>query len=184
MNHKEDFKKATLAFIKNKNIIQKHFKGELYSLELEKNELNDLFDKSASTDILLKSKDNLLYGIAMRVNFNVKWHKNITIRYKRITGYKTEYEKTISAIKKNAINSVIGVQIDVDKSYDLIRGIIYDRYKLFTYINDNIDYFLKNYIYEVYDGNQMLYLDYDFLNKINIKNNVFLPENNNQLILF
>lgn len=173
MNHKEDFKKATLAYIKNKDIIQKNFMGQLYSLELEKNELNDLFDKSASTDILLKSKDGLIYGIAMRVNFNKKWHKNITIRYKRITGTKTEFEKTISAIKSNAINSAIGVQIDVDESYNLIRGVIYDRYKLFKHINDNIDYFTKKHIHQVYDGNQMFYLNYDLLDEINIKNNVF-----------
>ena len=44
MNHKKDFKKATEAYIKNKNIIQEQFQGELYSLELNENELNDIFE--------------------------------------------------------------------------------------------------------------------------------------------
>ncbi len=173
MNFIKDFKKATIAYLQNKSIIEKHFLGQLYSLELEKNDLNELFDKSASTDILLKSKDGLIYGIAMRVNFNNKWYENITIRYRRHTGTKTEYEKTIEAINKNAINSAIGVQIDVDSSNNLIKGIIYDRYKLFKYINKNIEYFKENYLYKVYDGNEMIYINYNLLSKINITNKIF-----------
>jgi len=173
MNFAQDFKKATLAYIQNKAIIEKYLFGQIYSLELEKNELNELFDKSASTDILLKAKDGLIYGIAMRVNFSNRWYENITIRYRRQTGTKTEYEKTIEAINKNAINSAIGVQIDVDSSNNLIKGVIYDRYKLFKHINDNIEYFKKNNLYKVYDGNEMIYINYELLSKINITNKIF-----------
>jgi hypothetical protein len=172
MSFTTDFKKATQAFIKNKEIIQQQFNGELYSLELNQNELNDIFDKAASTDILYKHPKGLILGIAMRINFNQKNYESITIRHTRHTGAETEYIKTIKAIKYNAINSCIGMQIDVDDDHNLIRGIIYDRYALFNFIEANKD-ILKNNLNSVYDGNTYFRITYNEIEKFNIKNNIF-----------
>jgi hypothetical protein len=172
MSFTRDFKKATQAFIKNKDIIQEQFKGELYSLELNQNDLNDIFDKAASTDILYKHSKGLIYGIAMRINFNKKNYQCITIRHTRYTGAETEYKKTIKAIKFNSINASIGIQIDVDDNHKLIRGIIYDRYALFNFIEDNKD-ILKNNLYEVYDKNTYYKITYNEIEKFKIKNKMF-----------
>ena len=42
MSFTTDFTKATQAYELNKDIIQKQLNGELYSLELSKNELNKI----------------------------------------------------------------------------------------------------------------------------------------------
>lgn len=173
MGFSNDFKKATMAFLKNREVIESAFNGELYSLELEKNQLNDLFDKSASTDILLKA-NGLVYGVAMRVNFSKYWHSHITIRHTRKNGHKTEFEKTMLAIKHHSINSCIGIQIDVDDDLQIIRGITYDRYCLFKYIYDNLNEFKAKYMHTVKsDGNTMFYITYDLINELQIKNKIF-----------
>lgn len=172
MSFNIDFSKATNAYKINKEIIQSQFSGDLYSLELEKNDLNDLFDKKASTDILYRNKKGLIYGIAMRVNFIKKNYKSMTIRYTRANGICTEYDKTIAAIKNNAITSYIGIQIDVDNESKLLRGVIYNRFDLFNYILNNKDV-IKDNLHYVYDGNTYLKFTYDDLNKFNINNKVF-----------
>ena len=173
MSFNIDFKKATQTYIKNKKIIEQQFSGELYSLELNQNELNDIFDKAASTDILYKHQNGLILGIAMRINFNKKNYDSITIRYTRHTGTETEYLKTIKAIKYNAINSCIGIQIDVDEEYNLIKGIIYDRYALFNYIENNKKNLIKNNLKLVYDGNTYFKISYKEIETFKIKNKIF-----------
>ena len=176
MGYSSDFKKATLAYIKNKEAIQSCFKGELYSLELEKNQLTEIFDKAASTDILLKQND-LIYGIAMRINFSPFWYKHITIGYTRKSGTQTEFEKTIRAIKHNTINSSVGIQIDVDNDLQMIRGITYDRYALFEYINNNLSTFKDKYLHTVKaDGNTMFYISYELINQLKIKNRIIYEQ--------
>jgi hypothetical protein len=178
MSFNIDFSKATKTFIKNKKIIQDQFKGELYSLELNQNELNDIFDKSASTDILYKHPNGLILGIAMRINFNKKNYECITIRHTRFTGTETEYIKTIKAIKYNAINSCIGIQIDVDDKHNLIRGIVYDRYALFNFIEENKNILITKNLEQVYDGNTYFKITYNDIIKFNIKYKVFYNKTN------
>lgn len=174
MNFTTDFTRATKAYQINKDVIEKQLNGELYSLELTKNELNKLFDCHASTDILYKNKNGLIYGIAMRVNFNNKNYNSITIRYSRANGNKTEYLKTIDAIQNNAITAYYGIQIDVDDEYKLIKGIVYNRYNLFNYIETNKEKIIKDKLHSVWDGNKYLKFSYDDINKFNIQNKVFI----------
>ena len=173
MSFTTDFTKATQAYELNKDIIQKQLNGELYSLELSKNELNKLFDQHASTDILYKKKNGLMYGIAMRVNFNKNNFNSVTIRYSRANGIKTEYAKTVDAILNKAITSFYGIQIDVDDEYKLIKGIIYNRYDLFNYIENYKEKTIENNLREVWDGNTYLKFCYEDFNKFNIRNKIF-----------
>lgn len=173
MSFTTDFTKATQAYELNKDIIQKQLNGELYSLELSKNEFNKLFDQHASTDILYKKKNGLMYGIAMRVNFNKNNFNSVTIRYSRANGIKTEYAKTVDAILNKAITSFYGIQIDVDDEYKLIKGIIYNRYDLFNYIENYKEKTIENNLREVWDGNTYLKFCYEDFNKFNIQNKIF-----------
>jgi hypothetical protein len=176
MEFKESFKKATAAYEINKTIIEKQFDGTLYSLELQKNELNDLFDKSACTDLLFKTNNGLLYGIALRINFYKNNFSCVTIRYTRANNFKTEYEKTIESIKNKSINSYYGLQLDVDKELKLIRGVRYNRNDLFRYIYKNHEIIVKNNKQEVYDGNTFLRFTYEDLIKNNIEHVIFLSK--------
>lgn len=165
-----DFKKAHYAYMLNKDVIENSFNGKLFNIELESNKFGELFDKYASTDILLKTNNNLIYGIALRVNFNKHWHNCITIRYKRSSGAKTEYEKTIESIQAKAINSYLGIQFDVDENNLIKTGVIYNRYDLFNYLNNNLDHYLVHNSHQVKeDGNIMLYIDYNYLKNIDIR---------------
>jgi PDZ domain-containing secreted protein len=169
---KTDFKNATKAYLKNKELIQSYFNGHLYSLELSDSELDNVFDRAASTDIIYETNKRLLYGIAMRVNFNTKHFNTITIRYARANGSKTEYEKSINAIKTNAINASIGIQIDVDEKMNMTKGVIYDRYNLISLIDCNIKWFIKNKLMTAYDGNTFFSIQYDELNTLEIRHKI------------
>lgn len=176
MEFKESFRKATAAFKINKEIIEKQFDGTLYSLELQKNELNDLFDKIACTDLLYKSNNGLLYGIALRINFYENNFSCVTIRYTRSNNSKTEYKKTIESIKNKSINSYYGLQLDVDKELKLIRGVRYNRIELLKYIYKNHEIILQNNKEEVYDGNTYFRFTYEDLIKNNIEHVVFFSK--------
>ena len=90
-----------MPLLKNKDKLDSVLRGKLYSLEFDDNKIGSLFDKLASTD-LIYVVDDLLFGVALRINFKESMHKRVTIRYSRHTGSKTEYQKTIDAFKKNS----------------------------------------------------------------------------------
>lgn len=174
---KTSFKKATETYLKNKDFIENYFVGELYPIELINKDFSKLLDYGASTDIIYKDKEGLVYGVALRINFNKNWHNHVTIRYSRKTGSQTEYEKSIKAFNKNAISSVRGIQLDVDENNNAIRGIIYDRLALFKKIESNLPYFKLKHLHTVKsDGNEMLYFKYDIFNQMEIIHKIFIND--------
>jgi len=178
INVQRDFKKATLAYLKNKDVIQENFHGKLINIELDSKQLSRILDQSASTDVFYVDKKNMVFAVAMRFNFNFNWHNKVTIRYKRSSGSLTEYQKTINAFKNNSITASIGVQVDSDDNFNIYDGIIYDRKKLFHLIESNPDYFEEYHMHIVNeDKNKMLYFHYDFFRKNNIKHMKFKIKN-------
>ena len=171
---RRDFTKAYKCYKKNEELIKKQFRGKLFNIEMDSKELSIILDKCASTDMFYLNDKGLIYGVALRINFTESWHKNVTIRYKRSNGYRTEYEKTIESFKSNAINSAIGIQLDADEDLAVVSGIIYDRLNLFKIIESNIYYFEKEHLHKVkQDGNLMFYFKNQFFKDNNITHQIF-----------
>jgi hypothetical protein len=93
MSYSKDSEKAKLFYKENEAKIKDLFTGDLYTLEFDNDKLGLLFDQLASTDLVLINKNKQIYGVAMRINFSKHMHDKVTIRYKRYSGTKTEYEK-------------------------------------------------------------------------------------------
>jgi hypothetical protein len=99
------------------SILPKLINGDIISIEESDNSVLLLFDKYSGIDYL--RKDNLgLQGIASRVQFGNAWN-SFTIRTKRHTGAKTEYEKRIEQIKNGYIYPYFTLQAYFDNTNDL-----------------------------------------------------------------
>lgn len=170
---KKDFKKATNFYLLNKDKIDTFFKGKLFNIELDSKKLSSLFDQYGSTDAILKSNTNLIFGIAIRINFKYKMHNKVTIRYSRYTGTETEFYKTLKAFKNNSFNSNIGIQIDANGD-DMVGGVVYDRKSFFLSIKDNLERIKNKHLFKVYEKdrlafNEMLSFNYSYFEQNNIK---------------
>jgi len=117
-NWELDLKKSILAIEKIRlDVLPKLINGEIISIEESDNSVLLLFDKYSGIDYL--RKDNLgLQGIASRVQFGKAWN-SFTIRTKRHTGAKTEYEKRLEQIEKGYIYPYYTLQAYFDNTTDL-----------------------------------------------------------------
>ena len=93
-----DLERTKIAFelIKDKIF---HNKVDLVSVEGQNSITMKWLDQYSGIDIIGRKNDNHLVTIASRIQWN-KNYKTFTIRYERITGAKTEFEKRIEAIQK------------------------------------------------------------------------------------
>jgi hypothetical protein len=113
-----DLKDSILAIEKIKNnILPTLISGEIISIEQEKNEILLMFDKYSGIDYIRKN-DIGLQGIASRVQFGKNWD-TFTIRTKRFTGSKTEYEKRLEQIEKGYFYPQFTLQAYFDNRTDM-----------------------------------------------------------------
>ena len=91
--------------------------GEIISIEESNNNVLLLFDRYSGIDYLRKNNVGL-QGIASRVQFGKNWD-TFTVRVKRITGAKTEYEKRKEQINKGYIYPYYTLQAYFDNRKDL-----------------------------------------------------------------
>jgi len=143
---------------------------------LFEDEIAQKLDTMASID-MLGEKNGLIFGIALRFNFQSQWHNHITIRYSRCSKAETEYSKTKRAIKCGAICAKLGLQVDVEEE-KIVRIIVYDRYDLFTKLIEKENELIKTNIHKVYEYdkiryNEMMFIDYNWLNSCKIKSKVY-----------
>ena len=79
-------------------VIGRFISGRLIVIEGKTdNELAEMFDQCASIDIIRQSEKGL-EGVASRIQFGHNW-RTFTVRYKRDSGSRTEYEKLVYAYK-------------------------------------------------------------------------------------
>ena len=89
----------------------------IYNLEDSKNNILKLLDDQCGVDWVLNNNYNQVKGVGVRV---IKSDYNsITIRFKRFTGTKTEYDKKVEAIANNNLTSNIYFYILTDKELNL-----------------------------------------------------------------
>ena len=174
-NFKRDIKKSTDFYERNQKVILSNFNEfcSLYSIELDSKEIASLFDKYAGIDyILVDKKTGKMFGVAARVNFWYKTKGSLTIRYKRKSGYPTEYEKRVSSISKNdSFYPHITIQID-DNSGTVGGGIIVQTNALYNYIEKNKDYFISQFMATCSEGNQYLSIPYYLIKNCGIKSKI------------
>lgn len=93
----KDREDSAIAIDKNRHfIIETLGGGDIYSLEESKNRMLQKLDEIAGIDLFWE-KDKKIRGIASRVQWDKNW-ETFTIRYKRKSGARTEYEKRLQTI--------------------------------------------------------------------------------------
>jgi PDZ domain-containing secreted protein len=176
MSYSKDSEKAKIFYKENEAKIKDLFTGDLYTLEFDNDKLGVLFDQLASTDLVLINKNKQIYGVAMRINFSKHMHDKVTIRYKRHSGTKTEYEKTVQSFKNKSFNSVYGIQCNSQNNV-LVKSIQYDRLDLFRKIEMNKEKILSENLKRAYEKcrvkyNSYLEFNFDFFKENNIKHKI------------
>jgi len=117
-NWKIDLQDSIKAIEKIKHtILPKLIDGEIISIEESDNNILLLFDQYSGIDYLRKDEIGL-QGIATRIQFGNNWN-TFTVRTKRLTGTKTEYEKRKEQIKKGYIYPYFTLQAYFDNRIDL-----------------------------------------------------------------
>lgn len=176
-NVKKSMKKATIFYEANKSYILKQLKhkGELISVELDTKALANQFDMKAGIDYVFVNHElGSLQGVAARVNFWWKTKGHLTIRYKRKTGGKTEYEKRIKSINGNSMYPNLTMQMDSTVDKKIEKGIILLTKDLYQYIDANKKNVIEKYMNVCSEGNNYLSIPYsDIKNKFNVQCKVF-----------
>lgn len=161
-------KKSTSFMEEHKEEILSWFApgSDLYSIELDSKKLSSLFDQYSGVDyVLVRNYEHKMLGVAARVNFWEGNFKHVTIRYKRKSGNKTEYEKRLSSIINNdSIYPHVTLQVDSinDK---IVSGLIYKTDDLYKNMLQDIDEIAKKYMRVCKEGNQYLRLPFEFVQK-------------------
>ena len=166
-NFKKDSKTAIRVFEKNREAIEKLLppnSSNLFNIECDSKILMSKMDTNASLDMFVMI-DELLYGVALRINYNKNHHNSITIRYHRSSGAKTEFEKTVKAIENEAITPKFGIQVDVDDDFKMVNAIYFDRIKLFKWCIENPDKVRRLIEVNHEDKNSFFKLEYQYMDK-------------------
>lgn len=166
MSFLKDFTKANQDVNKFLNFINSMTKDgkELIEIESTDNNILQMFDKFSGVDAIQITKDNQIRGVAMRVQYGNAWN-TFTIRYKRTSGAKTEYEKRVEALKNEKAYPHLTVQcyLSNDGNEILSVGIIrtrdlYEQIEKYPHI--------RNFRKAGEDGNIFLWVSFKKLSNI------------------
>lgn len=133
----EDSVKA-LESIKD-TYLKKVIQGNIYTIESIKDELYIKLDEKCGIDYI-RENDSGLQGIAARVQWGNDWN-TFTIRKKRHTGSKTEYEKRLEQIKNGYFYPYFTLQAYFDnrEENNLLSLAIMRTIDLYNFIENNPD---------------------------------------------
>jgi len=117
-NWVNDLNYAAKALEKIKGNELKHLiGGKIHTIENRKNEILILLDVKSGIDYIRENEEGL-QGIAARVQWGKAWD-TFTIRMKRHTGTKTEYEKRVAQIKNGYFYPAFTLQSYFDNKQDM-----------------------------------------------------------------
>lgn len=127
-----------LSSIKD-TVLPNLIKGNIYSIEEQYNEVLILFDQYSGIDYI-RHDNKGIQGIASRVQWGNAWD-TFTIRYKRCSGSKTEYEKRLEAIKEGYFYPALTLQayFDNKKDLNLLSIAVIKTLDLYKFIEKNPD---------------------------------------------
>lgn len=172
MSWRKDLSKSNQSIIANKEYLESLFKGSLLTIEEKNDELYTLFDRVAGFDWLL-TKEEGIYGVATRVQWGQNWG-TFTVRFKRDSGTKTEYQKRIEQIENGALFPAYTMQMYCDDKdgFPMLSIGVCKTKDLFEYIG-------KNPIRRRRTGNaEFMYVNWQRFESsgYNIFTKVFLPK--------
>ena len=145
-------------------------KGDrLIEIESSSNPILNMFDQHSGVDAIQITKDKQIRGVALRVQYGNAWD-TFTIRYRRSSGAKTEYEKRVEALQNEKMYPQLTIQcyLSEDGSKILSVGIIKTR-DLYEQLERNNEKVKKRVAKE--DGNIFKYISFYDLHKILIYKN-------------
>lgn len=168
MSFVKDFKAANHSWVSIKKTIEKYIKGGLIDIETNDSELANMFDQYSGIDAI-QIVNNQMRGVAIRVQWRCNY-KTFSIRFKRRSNTKTEYQKRVEAIFMNYgfWYPYLTIQIYLDNKTDnniLSIGVV-KTIDLYEYIRDNMNTIQRRTCPE---GNIFLVVSFDELQKNNKK---------------
>lgn len=141
MSFINDLEDANQDFARFKSELLSHIKGDLVDIETRDSSLAKLFDQYSGIDAI-QVINKQLRAVAIRVQWGKSWD-TFTIRYKRISGAETEYQKRAKAIlsDKGFLYPYLTIQAYLDKRGNATRinscGVI-KTVDLYQYIFQNM----------------------------------------------
>jgi hypothetical protein len=129
------------ALSRVKPIIESLLSGKIHNIESSNDEILILLDSKSGIDYIIE--DNVgLKGISARVQFE-KVYNTFTIRYKRESNTKTEYQKRVDQISDGYFFPAITMQAYFDNRHDLnIQTMAFcmtrDLYNFLEYNSDKV----------------------------------------------
>lgn len=164
-NFIKDFKDANSDFLLFKDQLMSHIKGDLINIETNDSQLANMFDQYSGIDAF-QVVDRQLRGVAIRVQWGKAWN-TFTIRYKRASGSKTEYQKRADAILNNKgyLYPYLTIQAYLDKrgnSQEILSCCIIKTEDLYKHLFANMPALKTR---KCPEGNEFLYVNFSDLQK-------------------
>lgn len=135
-------------------------RGKIHSVENSDNEILMLLDRKSGVDYI-REDDAGLQGIAARVQFGCAYN-SFTIRYKRWSNTKTEYEKRIEQIKNGYFYPFFTLQAYFDNrdAMNLLSVAIVKTKDLYNFIN-----FYPEHLENRFSDNEFIVVYWDIIAK-------------------
>lgn len=146
--------------------------GRFYNIENSDNDMLQMLDKYSGIDMVREHKNNQLSGVALRIQYGQNY-RTFTIRKKRWTGTKTEYEKRVEAIQNGYFypRETIQAYFTTRNNPELI-GFAYVLTKdLYQFIDEYPDR-----VYTNFSDNEFYYVRWDDLRTAGVK--IYIDECN------
>jgi len=156
--------KNTLPAIKLLKLKVFKNKVEIQSTEYKDEIIFKWLDQLSGIDYIAKRQDNQLITIACRIQWDINY-KTFTIRFKRITGTKTEFDKRIDAIENGYLYPTFTMQAYLTENpLKLLDCALIKTDILYRFIKRNLNN--KNLIFENTankEGNVFKYVKWESL---------------------
>jgi hypothetical protein len=165
MSFINDFTSANKDFSKFQTELLSHIKGDLVNIETNDTQLANLFDQYSGIDAF-QVVNKQLRGVAIRVQWGKAWD-TFTIRFRRSSGARTEYEKRSEAIfsDKGYLYPYLTIQAYIDKRDDaqnILSCCVVKTLDLYKYIFVNMPNLKPRTCPE---GNEFLHIKFDDLSR-------------------
>ena len=165
MSFIKDFKDANADFAGFKTELMSHIKGDLVNIETNDSQLANMFDQYSGVDAF-QIINKQLRGVAIRVQWGNAWN-TFTIRFKRSSGTKTEYQKRCEAIFTDVgyLYPYLTIQAYLDTRGEATRILSCCAIKtkdLYQYLAINMANVRKR---KCPEGNEFLYVGFDELKR-------------------